>query len=194
MYQNLFNSSTLYPVLLKLDEKIAAEARDRGCRCGGKLHRAFYPRKPRGASPEIETDKVYRQRQSFCCALEGCRKRTTPPSVLFLGRRVYFGAVVSLVSVLRQGVNPTRLKRLRDLVGVSARTVRRWRQWWLNSFVRSRCWQATRGRLRAPLDESALPLSLLESFETEQEELRLVLLLHLVSPLTTTSAAESHAF
>ena len=90
MYQNLLDRSTLYPILRNLDEKLAAEARERGCPCGGQLHRACYPRKPRGAPREVEEDKAYRQRLSFCCAKEGCRRRTTPPSVLFLGRKVYF--------------------------------------------------------------------------------------------------------
>ena len=158
----------------------------------------------------MEDDTAYRRRLSFCCATEGCRRRTTPASVLFLGRKVYFGAVVVLVSVLRQGATPTRLKRLRELVGVSARTVRRWRQWWLESFVGSDFWKGARGHLRSPLDESQLPLSLLEALTVQaldesqlpswllealtaqDEELRLVLLLRFVRSLTTCSA--SHVF
>lgn len=194
MYQNLLDRSTLYPILRNLDEELAAAARERGCRCGGQLHRACYPRKPRGAPREVEEDRAYRQRLSFCCATEGCRRRTTPASVLFLGRKVYFAAVVVLVSVLRQGTTPTRLERLRELVGVSARTVRRWRQWWLESFVQSAFWRWARGRLRAPLDESQLPLSLLEAFEAKEEDLRLVRLLDFVSPLTTPSSATGHVF
>lgn len=194
MYQNLLNTSTLYPILLNLDTTIADEARRRGCHCGGKLHRARYPRKPRGAPREVEEDSAYRRRQSFCCATEGCRRRTTPPSVLFLGRKVYFAAVVVLVCVLRQGASPTRLKRLRELVGVSPQTVRRWRHWWLESFVQSPFWRGARGRLRVPLNEIQLPLSLLEAFEAQDEERRLVLLLRFVSPLTTSSSVESHVF
>ncbi len=82
-----------------------------------------------------------------------------------LGRKVYFGAVVTLVSVLRHGVSPPRLSRLRELVGVSARTVRRWRQWWLENFAVSAFWRGGRGHLRLPVDDSRLPLSLLEAFE-----------------------------
>lgn len=195
MYQSLLTRSSLYRVLLKLEDEMAAAAKALGCLfCDGKLHCAYYRRKPRGAPPEVEGDPAYRQRRSFCCAVEGCRRRRTPPSVLFLGRKVYLGAVVTLVSVLRHGPSPTRLSRLRELVGVSARTVRRWRHWWLESFVESAFWRGARGRLRSPLDESRLPLSLLEAFEASEEELRLVLLLHFVSPLTTSSAAASHAF
>ncbi|NLS97786.1 MAG: hypothetical protein GXX96_37065 [Planctomycetaceae bacterium] len=38
---------------------------------------------------------------------DGCRKRTTPLSVRFLGRKVYLGAVVVLVAAMRQGPSPS---------------------------------------------------------------------------------------
>jgi hypothetical protein len=40
-------------------------------------------------------------RFSFCCDRDGCRNRATPPSVRFLGRKVYLGAVVMLISASR---------------------------------------------------------------------------------------------
>lgn len=193
MYRNLLTESSLYPILRALDEKIAEETREQGCPCGGSLHRACYRRKPRGAPPEVDSDKAYDLRWSFCCAVEGCRRRMTPPSTLFLGRKVYFGAVVVLVSVLRQGPSPTRLSRLKKLVGVSARTVKRWRAWWLSSFVESDVWRAARGRLRAPADASQLPLSLLEAFEGSPP-LKLVYLLRFIAPLTTTSVPGGQIF
>ena len=194
MYQDLLKDANLYRILRQLDEEIAAEAKARGCPCRGKLHQSCYPRKPRGGPREVEDDKAYRRRLSFCCAEEGCRRRLTPPSVLFLGRKVYFAAVVVLVSVLRQGPTPTRMARLEELVGVSVRTVRRWRQWWQETFVKSRWWRTARGLLRTPVDEGRLPLSLLEAFAAEQAQKRLVHLLRFVSPLTTTSVPASHAF
>jgi hypothetical protein len=48
MYRKLLEDSRLYELLLKCDEDLAAEARARGCGCGGALHRASYGRKPRG--------------------------------------------------------------------------------------------------------------------------------------------------
>ncbi len=194
MYRNLLTQSSIYPILLALDKRIAEEARQRGCPCGGVLHRARYPRKPRGAPPEVEGDQAYRERLSFCCAAEGCRRRTTPPSTLFLGRKVYLGSVVVLVSVLRQGPSPTRLSRLKELVGVSARTVKRWLKWWRLGFVESDVWKTARGRLRVPADPSRLPLSLLEAFEAPQAQLKLVQLLRFVSPLSTTSAPAGLVF
>jgi hypothetical protein len=86
------------------------------------------------------------------------------------------------------------MARLEELVGVSVRTVRRWRQWWQETFVVSRWWRTARGLLRTPVDQGRLPLSLLEAFAAEQAQQRLVHLLRFVSPLTTTSAPASHAF
>ncbi len=192
MYRNLLTESSFYPILLALDEKIAEEAQERGCPCSGKLHRACYPRKPRGA-PSVDSEPAYCFRWSFCCAVEGCRRRMTPPSVLFLGRKVYFGAVVVLVSVLRQGPSPARLSKLKEMVGVSARTVGRWRTWWLSSFKHSDVWHAARGHLRMPVEESLLPLSLLEVFEGSPVQ-QLVFLLRFISPLSTTSAPNEHVF
>jgi len=40
---------------------------------------------------------------SFCCALDGCRSRATPPSLRFLGRKVYLAAIVVLIAILRHG-------------------------------------------------------------------------------------------
>ena len=88
----------------------------------------------------------------------------TPPSLRFLGRKVYVGAVVVLVAALRHGPTPVRIAKLRELVGVSVRTVNRWRIWWRQIFVGTPFWQAARGLLRVPLGEQSLPLSLLEAF------------------------------
>ena len=127
MYQTILNDTNFYRYLLKLDEDLAAEARGKGCECGGKLHRALYPRKPRRVPEELEED--YSRRHSFCCARDGCRKRTTPPSFRFLSRRVYVSVVVVLVTALRHGDTPGRVAQLREVVGVSRRTLERWRQW-----------------------------------------------------------------
>ena len=80
----------LYALLRRCDEDLAAEQRAGGCpHCGGVLHSARYPRKPRGAVERLPDE--YGWRLSLCCAREGCRKRATPPSLRFLGRKVYLG-------------------------------------------------------------------------------------------------------
>jgi hypothetical protein len=36
--------------------------------------------------------------------VDGCRSRTTPPSLRFLGRKVYLATIVVLVSMMQYGV------------------------------------------------------------------------------------------
>ena len=75
----------LHQLLEKVDADLAQEACEKGClHCQGKLHRADYDRKPRGG-PQWD------RRYSFCCAEEDCRRRLTPESMRFLGRRVLCG-------------------------------------------------------------------------------------------------------
>ena len=89
--------------LVRLDEDLAAEVQRLGCgHCGACVHSARYPRKPRGVARAI-LGPDYDWRLSFCCAREGCRRRATPGSVRFFGRRVYLSALVVLVSALSQG-------------------------------------------------------------------------------------------
>lgn len=182
MYQTLLSDSSLYKFLVKLDEDLAAECRQAGCFCGGRLHSAIYPRKPRGHPPDVEED--YSWRFSFCCARDGCRRRSTPASFRFLGRKIYVAAVVVLVSALRHGATPKRMSKLRELVGANRRTIERWREWWRNNFVRSPFWKASRGRLSKPVDEEGLPLSLLNSFSGEDGKTILSALLRFILPLT----------
>jgi hypothetical protein len=186
LYQTILTDASFYRQLVKFDGDLAEEARRKGCVCGGKLHSARYPRKPRGVPEELQED--YSTRWSFCCARDGCRKRTTPSSFRFLSRRVYVGAVVVLVTALRHGATAVRAAQLRSLVGVSRRTLERWRQWWLEQFPRSRFWRWASGRFASPVDGRTLPLSLLKSFSQAEPEARMLGLLRLILPLTTTSA------
>ncbi|MFH0901951.1 MAG: hypothetical protein V2A73_15080 [Pseudomonadota bacterium] len=95
--------------------------------------------------------------------------------------------MVVIVAAMQNGSTPWRLKKLRELFGVSAETVARWRVFWRKTFVASRCWQAARGLLRSPVDAASLPFSLLEQFVGDAQA-RLVAMLRLLAPLTTESA------
>ena len=128
MYRSLLGDSRLYELLRRCYEDLAATGRAQGCTCGGALHRASYARKPRGFIAGQPAG--YDERHSFCCAQDGCRKRTTPSSLRFLGPKVYLGAVVTLVTALRCGLNERRVSELEQLVGASRRTLERWRLWW----------------------------------------------------------------
>ena len=185
MCHALLSDSTLYKMLLEFDRDLAAKARAAGCSCGGVLHAADYPRKPRGEPEGLPGE--YRFRLSLCCALDGCRKRTTPPSMRFLGRRVYLAAVVVLATAMQGGITAKRAARLRELVGVSLRTLKRWRAWWRTQFIDSSFWKSARGRFSPPVDVGALPASLLERFSGEDERGKLIQTLAFLGPLTTTS-------
>lgn len=186
MFAALLADGRLYELLQRFDEDLAAESRACGCpRCGSVLHSARYRRKPRGFVGRLNPE--YGWRLSLCCAREGCRKRATPPSLRFLGRKVYLGAVVVLVSVLRCGVSPVRMRYLEQHVGISRRTLMRWRKWWCEELVATAFWRAASGHLMPPVEHSALPASLLERFGGAARD-RLVSALRWISPLTTESA------
>lgn len=173
-----------YDLLFRIDQSIAEEVRKAGCPCGGILHRADYPRKPRGIRGAL--NDAYDRRLSFCCAAEGCRCRRTPPSVRFLGRKVYLGVIVVLVTALHQGLTPRRRRHLIEVLDVSSQTLSRWRRWWRETFPQSRGFRALKGCFLPPVDTAQLPDSLLCRLAGELP-VRLCRLLLLVT-VTTVSA------
>jgi hypothetical protein len=162
MDHRLLQQVTFWTALLSLDQELAAKARLGGCSCGGVLHRADFPRKPRGGPPDLPPEYGYRF--SFCCRQEGCRKRVTPPSVRFLGRKVYLHAVIILVAALRQGATPRRVRELSELFGADRRTIVRWRVFWQEQFPRTAFWKVARGFLLPVVDAASLPLELLRRY------------------------------
>jgi hypothetical protein len=188
MYRSLLGDSRLYELLLKCDEDLAVAARAQGCPCGGVLHRASYARKPRGF---IAGQPVgYDERHSFCCAQDGCRKRTTPPSLRFLGPKVYLGAVVTLITALRCGLNERRSLELQQLVGASRRTLDRWRKWWQELLPATPFFRAVRASI-CEVSVAQLPASLLAHFQASDELPRIVRLLDFIKPITTRSAGST---
>ncbi len=183
MYQTLLGSSSFFALLLRLDHDVAAQAREVGCACGGVLHSARYVRKPRGGPEGLGPEHALRL--SFCCSVEGCRRRLTPPSLRFLGRKVFFGVWVLLLPILREGPTPQRLHRLAEAFSVSPRTLLRWRQWWREAVAQSRFWESMRGRWATPVAVEALPGSLLAAFSEEEPSQRVLAVLRWLGPLTS---------
>jgi len=182
-YQCYLAKWSVYELLEKCDGDLAEKCQASGClKCGGRLDRSDYRRKPRGG-PE-EAKKVETWRDSFCCDREGCRKRHTPPSVRFLGRKVYWGVVVVLMAAMEQGVKPARVEVLRERLGIDRRTLERWRTWWLATFVESRFWKEARAQFMPVLCQKTLPWSLCKAFGIDRLD-RLLKLLRLLRPLTT---------
>lgn len=187
MSHELLSDPRLYIALARFDDDLAADAHQAGCTCGGRLDRADYPRKPRGGPPGLGPE--YDRRHSFCCARDGCRKRTTPPSVRFLGRRVYLAAVFVLVTAMRHGITTARWAKLAAWTGVSVRTLGRWRHWWAATFVASTVWTRVCGRLLPAPDAATLPASWLACFLPRPVVEGLQWVLAWLLPLTTPGAA-----
>ncbi len=183
MYHDLLGNASFWPFLFSVDKDLAESTHAKACPCGGCLHHANYPRKPRGGGGNLP--KEYRYRLSFCCNQDGCRKRVTPPSVRFLGRKVYLAAVVVLVAAMRQGPSPRRVAELSKLFGADRRTIARWRVFWDEQFPQTPFWKVARGRLAAVGELGALPLSLVKAFlrtNDPKEDWRR--LLDFLSPIT----------
>ena len=176
-------SGELFERLCKIDKEIADRIRAGGCdHCGGgRLHRADYPRKVRGIPAEAEL--AWARRISWCCSVDGCRRRTTPPSVRFLGRRVY--AAIAVVMAVASSA-------YRDTLAAPRRTVSRWTTWWREGLSQTAFWRTARAKLAVPVDLGALPQSLLLRFSGTATE-RLVALLRFIAPLSTTSICSRSA-
>jgi len=125
--------------------------------------------------------------------VDGCRKRATPPSLRFLGRRVYLATVVTLISALMLGTTPSRLARLSVVPGLDRRTLARWRVWWRSSFTDGPFAAVAMAALVPPVDTAALPVSLLDRFAGELRE-QLIALLRFLGPLTGGASCDERAF
>ncbi len=186
MYATLLADTRFHELLLTIDRDLADACRAEGCvQCGGRLHSARYPRKPRGRPKNLRgrLGPEHDKRISFCCAIDGCRSRETPASVRFLGRRVYVAAIVVLIAILQHGVTDARLERLSEVVNVDRRTVERWRSWWRRIFTATPFWRGARARFMPPVEHDKLPASLIERFTGEDSE-ALAALLRFIGPLT----------
>lgn len=101
--------------------------------------------------------------------------------------------MVVLVSALRHGLTPERMRVLRESLGIDRRTVERWRQWWLEGFVQSSFWKEARARFMPSVCEKSLPWSLGEVFDIERRD-RLLELLKFLSPITTNLPFQARDF
>jgi hypothetical protein len=191
VYQAVLADAKFHEQLLVFDRDLAASARTARCwLCGGTLHSASFGRKPRGGPPGLGQD--YAERFSFCCAVDGCRKRTTPPSLRFLGRKVYLATVVTLISAMLLGTTPARLVRLSTVPGIDRRTLTRWRAWWRSTFTDRHFAPIAKAAFMPPLEIAGLPVSLLDRFAGGIEQ-QLNGLLRFLGPLTG-GASAIHAF
>ena len=187
MYQAVLADARFHEQLLVFDRDLSAAAQAAGCGpCGGALHAAPFGRKPRGGPAGLSQD--YARRFSFCCSVDGCRKRMTPPSLRFLGRKVYLATVVTLISAMLHGTTPARLTHLAIVPGIDRRTLARWRVWWVSTFTDGPFALVSRATFMPPIDITSLPASLLDRFAGGIAE-QLTALLRFLGPVTGGASA-----
>lgn len=95
-----------------------------------------------------------------------------------------------IATVLRHGVTPARMERLRALFGVSAKTVKRWRAFWQESIAATDFWMLEKARFMPPISALTLPMALLARFTGAGFE-PLAELLCFISPITTQFAGRN---
>lgn len=168
----------------EIDAEHAEQVHRSGCpECGGALDRADYGRKPRGELGEAAGS--YERRCSFCCRVDGCRKRATPASLRFLGRKVYVAVVVVVASARARSMRLPGRGSPRSVQGVPVRTVHRWLDWWQTVFALGSFWSEAKAFFATPVEVRELPVSLLERFGTGNVALEKVL--RFTAPVTTES-------
>ena len=183
MYHDLPRTARFWSFLLAVDQDLAEETRKKACSCGGHLHSANYPRKPRGTPVQLSEQECLRL--SFCCDRDGCRKRATPPSVRFLGRKVYLGAIIVLISAMRQGPNPRRVRELSARFGADGPTIARWQTFWREHFPQTSFWKVARAGFITLGKIPSLPYSLVDTFLRRHPPREgWMLLLRFLSPIT----------
>lgn len=191
MFEDIELGSEFFEGLVAVDEAVRARVAAGGCdHCGGPLHRSDYDRKPRGGLAAAAAE-AFGRRFSLCCGREGCRRRATPPSLRFLGRRVYVGAAVLFASIVAMAMTSARASR--RATGIAARTTRRWARWWRERFVATAVFAQLAAQVIG-LERRRLPACLLEAVAAAPADAAVRTVLSWLAPLTTTSVVEGSRF
>lgn len=169
MLPEILQKVSLFPLLHRIDMDLAGQKRQEGCPyCGGPLHQANYQRQAWGAPGGIPDECL--MRQSLCCGREGCRRRTLPPSCIYLGRWFYWAGIMLVVMALRQRrPDGWSARQLRQQFGISRKTLIRWMVYFRDVFPSSVRWQTLRGLVSSAVRDSELPGGLLEYFLQQSE-------------------------
>ena len=182
MSHNFLWDANFHFLLKTIDEALAEKVHKQGCPdCSHKLHQANYPRSPMGILVQFRDH--YEERLSFCCEL--CRKRRTPPSVRFFGRRWYPAPLFMLISAFMGRVNDFILTQMKErfAISVGLSTWKRWRQWWNELFPLTLFWKQVQGLIPVLETKRSFPRALLDLFQGKLEE-KISSLLIFLSPLT----------
>jgi hypothetical protein len=124
----ILEHSSFFQILQSFDQDMSDALKAKGCgHCSGKLDISHYQRKPRGLEWADLTD-VSCARYSLCCREESCRKRSTPQSLRFAGRKVYCSVFIVLFTLLQERGDLHAQQHLRKKFGLSLTTARDWVQ------------------------------------------------------------------
>ena len=97
-----------------------------------------------------------------------CRAKANTPHHAVVpagqGREQGHHQLVILISAMRQGPTPRRVRDLSRLFGVDRATIARWQAFWRDHVPRTPFWKVARGRLVPVVEIAALPQSLLGLF------------------------------
>ena len=155
--------SSYYLFLEQCDKDSLVAMQLVGCiHCSGVLDLANYKRKARAfKNQQLEPMLRY----SLCCRSEGCRKRHAPPSVRFMGRKVFLSFFILLASSLPAAKAEVSCERLARDLGVSRFTLKRWLLLWRERFFNSSFWRRSRGCFSPCFPKELIPESLLGAFK-----------------------------
>ncbi len=164
MLPELLQNVSLFRTLHRIDQDLALACQQAGCPfCHSPLHKASYARKSRGGPNNIPVE--FSIRLSLCCSGEDCRRRVLPPSCLFLGRKVYWGAAILIVMTMRQRkTGRAGINMLARKFDVARNTVVRWIHYFRDVFPKSPQWQRLRGLVPPQISSHNLPGNLLEHY------------------------------
>lgn len=156
--KELLADDRFFQRLHDLDRDLFLELKSKGCpHCRGPLDTSNFTRKPRGLGEAQE------RRFSLCCRREGCRKRLTPISLRFFGRKVYpaWVVILALDFMTRLGLNRT----------IARQTLARWRALWLERLAEiSPFMKWARGLLPVGLEGGLTPAAVLPAFGFPSQE------------------------
>lgn len=182
IYTEFYFESIFWQKLYEVDEEIAKFFHGLPCVfCLDRLNWANYPRKPRGIPPEAV--KYFELRFSHCCSR--CRKRRTPPSARFMGRRVYVSIFLIIIFCLNSREFYQKIISATTANSFSRRTLNRWLIWWDCTIPISPIWKKISGNLKPNIDNKFLPLFIIEQFfeANGKTDKAILLLLKFLSPM-----------
>ncbi len=163
MLPELLQSPDLFHLLHRIDIDLADQQQKAGCPfCGSTLHYSNYQRQPRGGPPLADELSI---RFSLCCSNEKCRRRTLPKSTIFMGRRVYFGAAILIITTLNQNMPQEYSKNLLvQLFEVNRKTINNWLAYFREIFPKTEIWKTVRGLIGCEVENQNLPESLVKHY------------------------------